>query len=350
MLSFIRDSWLMPSDPPGKLPVPQRYGDAYLGWPIAPVRRQHPIRSTFLDPRADDKHGAIYHEGIDIAVRDDQPERGAPRGRTHRVYAIEGGIVTEATPPGVRGHVHLGHFGYGHVDATVRPGQRIVAGQMIGWAWLTTWHVHLSEFLFLPDGRRLNINPLRRGGKLRPFVDQLGPLVHEIRFYTPAKASWGRRPTNVAVLRPAGKRLDKRRLAGRVDVRVRVADRQSFQGWFRDQPYLAAPHHVYRLAFVVVNISTGRVVLRDQVFWADAMLPTRPIDHFAPGTKQNLAAEGCVLAQPATNCRGSFWFHLFPGAAWDTRRYPNGRYLLRVRAWDTRGNRASRDVSVVVRN
>ena len=68
MLSFIRDSWLMPSDPPGKLPVPQRYGDAYLGWPIAPVRRQHPIRSTFLDPRADDKHGAIYHEGIDIAV------------------------------------------------------------------------------------------------------------------------------------------------------------------------------------------------------------------------------------------------------------------------------------------
>jgi hypothetical protein len=130
---------------------------------------------------------------------------------------------------------------------------------------------------------------------------------------------------------------------------VRVADRQSFQGWFRDLPYLAAPHHVYRLAFVLVQISTGRVVLRDQVFWADAMLPTRPIDHFAPGTKQNLAAEGCVLAQP-TNCRGSFWFHLFPGAAWDTRRYPNGRYLFRVRAWDTRGNRASRDVNVVVRN
>jgi hypothetical protein len=99
--------------------------------------------------------------------------------------------VTEATPPGVRGHVHLGHFGYGHVDATVRTGQRVFAGQMIGWAWLTTWHVHLSEFLFLPDGRRLNINPLRRGGKLRPYVDQLGPLVHEIRFYTPREGELG---------------------------------------------------------------------------------------------------------------------------------------------------------------
>jgi hypothetical protein len=339
-----------PLGPPGKLGIPQHYADDYLGWPVAPVNRQHPVRSTFLDPRADDRRGAIYHQGIDIAVRDDQPERRAPRGRTHRVYAIEGGIVKEATPPGVRGHVHLGHFGYGHVDATVRVGQRVVAGQMIGWTWLTTWHLHLSEFLFLPDGRTLTINPLRPGGKLRPYVDRLGPLVHEIRFYTPAKASWGRRVTNVAVLRPVGKRLDKGRLAGHVDVRVRVADRQSFQGWFRDLPYLAAPHHVYRLAFVLVQVPSGRVVLRNQVFWSDTMLPFPPIEHFAPGTKQNLAAEGCVLAQPATNCRGSFWFHLFPGAAWDTRRHANGHYLLRVRAWDTRGNRGSRDVELVIRN
>jgi hypothetical protein len=340
----------VPSNPPGRLPVPQHYDDNYFGWPVAPVRRQHPIRSTFLDPRADNRRGAVYHEGIDIAVRDDQPERGAPRGRTHRVYAIEGGIVREATSPGVRGHVHLGHFGYGHVDATVRTGQRVFAGQMIGWTWLTTWHVHLSEFLFLPSGRRLNINPLRRGGKLRPYDDRFAPIVHDVRFYTPARASWGRRPTNVAVLRPAGKRLDKRRLAGRVDARVRVADRQSFQGWFGELPYLAAPHHVYRLAFVLVHMATHRVVLRKQVFWADAMPTVSPVAHYAPGTKQNLTAQGCVLAQPATNCRGSFWFHLFPGGAWDTRRYPNGRYLFRVRAWDTRGNRASRDVEVVVRN
>jgi hypothetical protein len=67
-------------DPPGKLTVAQRYDDTYFGWPVAPVRRQHPIRSTFLDPRADDRHGAIYHEGVDIAVNDELRERGAPRG------------------------------------------------------------------------------------------------------------------------------------------------------------------------------------------------------------------------------------------------------------------------------
>lgn len=340
----------MPSVPPGKLEVPQRYDDHYFGWPVAPVRQQHPIRSSFLDPRADDKHGAIYHMGVDIAVRDDRPERGAPRGRTHRVYAIEGGVVTEATGAGVRGHVHIGHFGYGHIDATVRPGQRVVAGQMIGWTWLTTWHVHLTEFLFLPNGRQLVINPLRPGGKLRPYVDRLGPLIHEVRFHRPAKAAWGRRRTNVAVLKPAGARLNRNQLTGRVDVRVRVADRQSFQGWFRDMPFLASPHHIYRLAFVLVHVPTHRVLLRRQVFWADQLLGIPAAQHYAPGTKQNLTAQGCVLAQPLADCRGSFWYHLFPGGAWDTRKYANGRYLLRVRAWDTRGNRAAKDVVCRIAN
>jgi hypothetical protein len=313
------------------------------------VRRQHPIRATFLDPRADNKLGAIYHEGVDIAVNDEQPERGAPQGRTHRVYAIEGGAVWEATPPGVRGNVRIGHFGYGHVDARVSLGDRVVAGQMIGWSWLTTWHVHLTEFLFLPDGRRIIINPLRPGGKLRPYKDTLGPMIHEIRAYTPATGSWGRRRTNVAVLRPAGRRLDRTRLRGHVDLRVRAADRQSFMGWFQTHPYFASPHHLYRLSFVLAHRPSGRVVLRRPVFWADQLLDIPPIRHFAPGTKQNLTAEGCFLAQP-TDCRGSFWYHLIPGGYWDTTKYPNGRYLLRVHAWDTRGNHAKRDVELVVRN
>ncbi len=303
-----------------------------------------------MDARADDKHGAIYHQGIDIGVRDDRPERGAPKGRTHRVYAIEGGVVREATDAGVRGHVRLGHFGYGHVDATVRAGQRVLAGQMIGWTWLTTWHVHLTEFLFLPDGRQLIINPLRPGGKVRPYVDKLPPAIHEVRFFTPARAAWGRRRTNVAVLKPAGRRLNRMQLKGVVDVRVRAADRQSFQGWFRDMPFLAAPHHLYRLAVVLVHIPTHRVLLRKPVFWCDQMLGIPTGSHYAPGTKQNFTAQGCVLAQPTADCRGSFWFRLFPRTGWNTRQYANGRYLLRIRAWDTRGNRASKDVVVRIAN
>jgi murein DD-endopeptidase MepM/ murein hydrolase activator NlpD len=99
---------------------------------VLPLHRQHPIRGAFLDPRAHDRLGAVYHNGIDIAVRDDRPGRGAPAGRTHRVHAIEGGRVTNATAPGHRGLVDIGHFRYEHVDARVRVGQRVEAGQPIG--------------------------------------------------------------------------------------------------------------------------------------------------------------------------------------------------------------------------
>ena len=131
-------------------------------------------------PRPDPKRGAIYHDGVDIAVRDDQPERGAPRGRTHRVYAIEGGPVFLATPPGVRGFVHVGHFGYGHVDALVQPGETVAPGQHIGWTCAGDWHVHLSEFLFAGETRFV-VNPLRREGKLHPYVDRAPPSIREIR-------------------------------------------------------------------------------------------------------------------------------------------------------------------------
>ena len=80
-------------------PFQQRYNDDFRGWPVSPQHQQHPVRGTFLDPRPDPKLGAIYHTGVDVAVRDDRPEAGAPAGRTHRVFAIEGGVVDEATKP-----------------------------------------------------------------------------------------------------------------------------------------------------------------------------------------------------------------------------------------------------------
>jgi hypothetical protein len=134
-----------------------------------------------------------------VAVRDDRPERGAPPGRTHRVYAVEGGRVHQATPRGVRGFARIGHFGYGHIEALVEPGEAVRAGQHIGWTWRGYWHVHLSEFIFTGDGGRLVINPLRRGG-IQAVRGSRQAVVHDIRFYRPATPRWGRRPTNVARL------------------------------------------------------------------------------------------------------------------------------------------------------
>jgi hypothetical protein len=338
----------MPALVPGELGVSQRYNDDWRGWPVAPVDRQHPIRGSFLDPRPDPRLGAIYHDGIDIAVRDDAPERGAPPGRTHRVYAIEGGRVLSASRPGVRGLVDLAHFRYEHVDARVARGDVVEAGQLIGWTCFDSWHVHLGEFVF-SGARRLVVNPLRRGGKLHPYVDVAPPAIDEIRFYAPATPSWDRRPGNVARLPQAGKRLDKRRLAGRVDVRVRSSDPQSSIGFFRELPWLAAPHHPFRLAVTVIRLRDERVVTERETFRAEQMLERPAGTHFAPGTEQNLPANACMRLHRSVPCDGVYWFRAFPDY-WDTSRLTNGRYRLRIRVWDTVGNSAQAGSDVTIRN
>jgi hypothetical protein len=335
---------------PGKLDVPQVYNDSYRGWPVGPRHRQHPIRGSFLDPRPDPQRGGIYHEGVDVAVRDDRPGRGAPPGRTHRVYAIEGGPVSFATPRGARGRVQIAHFGYGHIDPIVQVGDIVAPGQHIGWTCLNDWHVHLTEFLFTSGGA-LVVNPLRPGGKLHPFVDRAPPVIREIRFYTPATPAWARRPnTSVARLPSAGERLDKERLSGKVDVRVRVSDPQTFIGWFEELPWLAAPHHPFRLAVAIVHVPTGRVVRRREVFRAERLLGLSAGRHFAPGTEQNLPANGCMRLHSSVRCDGIYWFRLFPLRYWDTTRLADGRYRLEVRAWDAAGNVAEAEVLVRIAN
>ena len=340
----------MPSIP-GQLDLEQTYNDDYRGWPVRPRNRQHPIRGSFLDPRPDARRGAIYHDGVDIAVRDDRPERGAPPGRTHRVFAIEGGPVHFATPRGLRGSVQVGHFGYGHVDARVLTGETVTPGQHIAWTCDGDWHLHLSEFVFTGGGGRIHINPLRPGGKLRPYVDRAAPEIREIRFYAPATPAWGRRPsTSVARLPQAGRRLDKNALFGLVDVRVRVSDPQSFIGWFEELPWLAAPHHPFRIAVEIVHAASGRVVRRREVFRGESLLGMPTGRHFAPGTEQNLPANGCMRLHRSVRCDGIYWFRLFPLRYWDTRRLADGRYRIVVRVWDVAGNVARAAVEVRIAN
>jgi hypothetical protein len=338
------------ADVPGQLEATQHYNDEWRGWPVLPLHRQHPIRGAFLDPRAHDRLGAVYHDGVDIAVRDDIPGRGAPAGRTHRVHAVEGGTVTATTPHGVRGLIDIAHFRYEHVDSLVRVGDVVEPGQQIAWAWKNDWHVHLGEFLDLPDGRRVFVNPLRPGGKLAPYRDTARPVVEEVRFYVPATPAWGRRPANVARYPQAGRRLNKQRLSGTVDVRARIDDPQSFLGWFTDKPWLAAPHHPFRVAVSVAQHGTGSVFHDVEVFRSEQMLELPAGQHYAPGTEQNLPAGACVRRHASIRCRGSYWFRLFPKPYLNTRQLPNGNYRISIRVWDVAGNARVDNTDVAVRN
>jgi hypothetical protein len=51
----------------------------------------------------------------------------------------------------------------------------------------------------------------------------------------------------------------------------------------------------------------------------------------------------------AIRCDGVYWFRLFP-QFWDTTRLRDGRYEVRVRAWDVAGNVADASVPVTITN
>jgi hypothetical protein len=126
-------------------------------------------------------------------------------------------------------------------------------------------------------------------------------------------------------------------------------DPQTFLGWFQDLPHLAAPHHPFRLTVTVVDLETGRMVRRREAFRAEQLLDQPAAQHFAPGTEQNLPAGGCMSRHGELSCDGIYWFRLFP-RNWDTTRLPDGRYEVRVRAWDVAGNMARVDVAVTIAN
>jgi hypothetical protein len=328
------------------------YADSYVGWPLAPRHRQHPIRGSFLEPRYPDR---VYHWGLDINVRDDRPEAGAPAGRSHRAYSVEGGVVTAAvtTGPCIKRWVQIGHFAYWHVDTPLRRGQRVRPGQAIGWTCMGAWHLHLGEWTSV-GGRRVWVNPLHAGGKLRPYVDTAPPVIRDIAFRTPAMPP------------ESGRRLDPSRLSGVVDVNVLAGDPQSFHGWFTGEfEKLRTEHHPYELRAELRRRSDGRAV-RWTVFRSDVQLDARipslgiPIPfthHFAHGSSGMLKIPRCLTGRgpraQSGDCGAHFRLRLFgssTGAFWDTRTVRNGRYLLTVTALDTSGNSARARTELTVAN
>ena len=361
---------------PGPAPVPGSlagfryvYNDSYAGWPLDPVHGQHPIRGSFLDPRKPSAQGN-YHIGIDISVRDDQPEPYAPPNRTHRVFAVEGGTARigpgQASIGCVNRLVTVGHFQYWHTDTvgTLENGDAVTPGQLIGWTCKGLWHVHLSEVQAV-DGVDTWVNPIHAGGKLLPYVDTAPPMIRSIRFARPGSAAW--QITNNTRWSPApATLLPASELNGVVDVSALVGDVQSYRGLFDEIHRLYANLHPHRVRLEVTRLRDRASVMAQDVFQADAFLEAKlpgrglPVafdDHFAPGTYENVPAIECVRGTFPTasrlTCSGLYWLRLFArqkGARWDTRRVENGAYGLAVTAWDASGNRARKSVRVVVRN
>lgn len=342
---------------PGALPAGfrYRYAEARRGWPVRPEAVQHPIRGSFLDPRGADNDGlAGYHFGVDINVDDNAPEPGAPPGMSHRVFALESGVVSfpvnDATRTCGNRRLDAGHFSYWHVSPIVPASTRVRAGQQIGWTCVGEWHVHVSEWQAW-QGTRVWVNPLHRGGKLVPYTSTLAPLVTGLRFHTPPSRPW--RPVPELSAPDSSKQVPAGALRGLVELRASVVVPQSFLDFLARNPRWPTGHHPYRVAAEVRSLRSGAVVLRRTAFQSDQLPLTPYLVHFAPGTRQNDSMGECLAAPSTQPCQGEYWFRPFSRYRqefWNTRRVPNGPYRVTVTAWSLTGNRGKASIDVTVAN
>jgi murein DD-endopeptidase MepM/ murein hydrolase activator NlpD len=302
-----------------------RLGRLAYGYPVRPFGRQHPIRGNFGDPRTlvgESGFGAdtprspgsfTFHNGVDISAPTATAVYPVVSGVARIGYADE---VIVVTADGRR-------FQYFHIRPAVRPGQRVTAYRTLLGRILPGWgHVHLTEI----DGFRVH-NPVDPG-HLEPYRDQTSPAVDALLFSS-----------------ENGQALDPQKLRGRVLIAANA----------RDTPPLPVPGPWFDFpvtpALVAWRLATakGRIVLPERVTvdFRHREPPNRDFWRvYAAGTYQNFPVFGhrYFFRRP-----GRYLFNLTPTPL-DTRRLPDGDYILTVAAADVCGNRGSLSERVRIRN
>jgi hypothetical protein len=333
----------------GSLPtgLTYHYNDDWHGWPVPPLHGPHTIRGGFLDPRG----VSNYHFGIDIAVDDQNPAPGAPEIGAQPVYAVEGGKVrdlylSEAGPGDCNDeHLEVAHFAYWHIVSMVTLHQPVVAGQQIGWTCLGEGHLHLSEWMRW-QGRMIWVNPLHAGGKLLPEGNSLPPRLLKVWLVRPSRKQWC--PTISLSQSDGATTLDPRRpLRGDVEVRVAAESPQTPTGFLRQQPHQRVPISPYGLGLTIQSNTTGRIVLAHVTFRADQLPAASTLVHYAPGTRENLAAKPCE-STPNT-CAGIYIYRPLSGRLLeylDTAALPAGDYAIHTWAWTIEGRAGERTLRI----
>ena len=338
---------------PGALPDGFRfhYADAYHGWPVQPLHLPHALHGAFNDPRA-----GGYHFGIDVAVDDSKPARLAPPGMSHRIYAVETGMVhypwsQETTRNCNDRRFQVGHFSYWHASPSLPDGTFVHAGQVIGWTCLGEWHVHLSEWA-LVNGQRVWVNPLHRAGKLHPYADDAKPIVRAVYAFGPPTPSWSPHVSRDIAAGDGAQSQTFGDLHGPVDLRAWIDDSQGDVGLYRRDHHLATNISPYRIWVQIRRVDSRAIVFQRNVWQSDILLTGRQrfYAHFAAGSRPPLSDALCA---EASDCTGRLFYHLVVSGdryLWDTRLVGNGAYLLTIRGYDISGNEGERTIRMTVRN
>lgn len=142
---------------------------AQYPWPVEPKHQSQELTGTFCEFR-DTESSDHFHNGVDIPKADGSP-----------VFPVESGTVTSIQRSGSDAYVRVGRYAYVHINPNpnLDAGDQVVAEQtVLGTILPGQGHVHFIDGYYDSE-----INAIRNGGGLTPYVDPWKPLIRYVKFF-----------------------------------------------------------------------------------------------------------------------------------------------------------------------
>ncbi len=182
-MRFLAICVLLPAFLPA-LAIAQVPDTVHFQWPNPPFNSSHFLNATFCEYR-NTLSANHFHSGVDIGGADGSA-----------IYSCIDGIVhSYSTADGDNNFVRVRsltggqwkHISYVHINPTpgLSTGDPVIAGvTVLGTIISGQGHVHLTERALVSDpaASGVEINAVRYGGGLDPFVDSYPPVIDQILF------------------------------------------------------------------------------------------------------------------------------------------------------------------------
>lgn len=297
------------------------------GWPNPPFDQSHYINATFAEYR-NTLTSNHFHNAVDIGEPDGNPIYPTIDGVVHSV----GPSSTQGSNAYVRVRTQVGsewkHITYLHIEPNpaLTPGMSVIAGQTIlGTIIPGMGHVHLTEreMVSTESGTGVEMNNLRAGGGLSPFVDIWPPVIDKpgIRF---------RRSGTSTLLSPGA-------LYGNVDIIVKVSEQNSPEplGGTRTN------NGAYAVGFRILTADTQVTVFEPPDAGLRYRFDRKPNDSYTGNvfdeSQSDLSNHYFIITNGAGAADVNATRTVLPSSI-NVDVLPESAYLLHVYSFDTRNN------------
>ena len=300
-------------------------------WPFPPFNQSQGINGTFCEFR-NTLSADHFHNAVDIGQPDGAPVYPCIDGT---VYYIDAGgsnaYVSVKTKIGNKWK----RITYLHINPSPKMyiGKLVKAGRdTLGFIHSGMGHTHLieRELVNSPDDYAVEINNIRKGGGLTPYVDNWPPVIHENTLQFRLNGTTTTMPANA--------------LSNKVDIIVKIEE-------WNGPSYVHRNNGTYIAGYRVWTEDTSQVVYEPADSGKKYQFDRKPLNEDVHNVFLAGVATTSNPVYILTNGKGERYVntyrHIYDNY-FDTQKLPEGNYQLEIFSKDTRDNFAHKFIPITI--